>query len=69
MTRLPNDVGRYALWRKAEGGRYWTGDHVRGVPVMTTHAANARVFGSCREAYQSAANIKGLQCAKPVRVP
>lgn len=66
--RLPIDIGRYALWRKSEGGRYWTGEAVRGVPVMTTLSTNAQVFPSCTAAYAAAARIKGLQCAKPVRV-
>ena len=69
VRRLPVDVARYALWRASDGGRYWTGDAVRGTPVMSTLAINAQVFPSTTAAYAAAARIKGLQSARPVRVP
>lgn len=71
MKRLPNDVGRYALWRASDGGRYWTGDcdTSKRRPVMTTLLENARLFPSPRAAYDAAARIRDLQSARPVRVP
>lgn len=76
MSRLPSDVGRYALWRKEDGGRYWTGEtveyrsrnEVQRRPLMTVLVANAATFPTCAAAYAAAANIKGLLAARPVRV-